>query len=184
MIQSQLIFPLRFVFLMWLGFSIQFYADIDLGFLGIYPLSLQGLIGILTAPFVHGSANHILSNTLPLLILSGILFFFFATIARRVFLQCFFFTNILVWLLGRPFYHIGASGIVYGLAFFLISYGLFRRNFRSLVISALVIIFYGGIVYTVFPLNEQVSFESHLFGAITGLVTAFTLRNFKEHEPT
>lgn len=181
--QSKLLFPLRFVFLMWLGFSIQFYADIDLGFLGIYPLSLQGLIGILTAPFVHGSANHILSNTLPLLILSGILFYFFPSIARRVFLQCFFFTNILVWLLGRPFYHIGASGIVYGLAFFLISFGLFRRNFRSLFISALVIVFYGGIVYTVFPLNERVSYESHLFGAITGIVSAFTLRRFKVDEP-
>lgn len=180
--RSNLIFPMRFVFLMWLGFSIQFYGDIDLGFLGIYPLTIQGLIGIIMAPFVHGSANHILSNSLPLLILAGILFYFYPRIALRVFLQCFFFTNILVWLLGRPFYHIGASGIVYGLAFFLISFGFFRRNFKSLVISVLVIVFYGGIIYTVFPLNERISYESHLFGAITGVVSAFTLRRYGTHE--
>lgn len=180
---ASLLFPIRFLFLMWLGFSIQFYGGIDLGFLGIYPLSIPGLIGIFTAPFVHGSAGHILSNSLPLLILGGILFYFYPRIALRVFLQCFFFTNILVWLLGRPFYHIGASGIVYGLAFFLISFGFFRRNFKSLVISVLVIAFYGGIAYTVFPLNERISYESHLFGAITGVVTAFTLRNFRAHEP-
>jgi membrane associated rhomboid family serine protease len=162
-------------------FTIEGYFHLDLGFLGIYPLSWHGLIGIFTAPFIHGSPSHILSNTLPLLILGGILFFFYPEISNRVFLHCFFFTNILVWTFGRPFYHIGASGLVYGLAFFLISFGLFRRNIRSIVISAGVIMLYGGLVYTVFPLDERVSYESHLFGAITGLVTAYTLRNFRRN---
>ena len=170
---------MRFVFLMWVMFSIQFYLFVDLGFLGIYPLHVKGVIGIITAPLVHGSASHILSNTLPLLILGGIMFYFYPHIAIRVFLQCYFFTNILVWVFGRPFYHIGASGLVYGIAFFLIFFGFFRRNLRSLLISGGVIIFYGGIVYTVFPLDERISYESHLFGAITGIVSAYTLRKSK-----
>ena len=182
MSRSSLIVPLRIVFLMFVVYTIESYLNLDFGFLGIYPLSLQGMIGIFTAPFIHGSPSHILSNTLPLLILGGILFYFYPEISNRVFLQCFFFTNILVWMFGRPFYHIGASGLVYGLAFFLISFGFFRRNIRSIVISAGVIMLYGGLVYTVFPLDERVSYESHLFGAITGLVTAFTLRNFHRYE--
>ncbi len=182
MSMSSLIFPMRFVFLMFAVFTVEQYSGIDFGFLGIYPLSIEGLIGIFTAPLIHGSPEHILSNALPLLLLGGILFYFYQAIAVRVFLHCYFFTNILVWALGRPFYHIGASGLVYGLAFFLISFGFFHRNLRSLLISAGTIMLYGGLVYTVFPLDERVSYESHLFGAITGLVTAFTLRNFRTRE--
>ena len=179
---SSLVFPLRFVFLIWLFFTIEKTLGTDFGFLGINPLHLSGLIGIFTAPLVHGSVDHLISNSLPLLILGGILFYFYPNIATRVFLQCYFFTNILVWFFGRPFYHIGASGVVYGMAFFLISFGFFRGNMRSLVISALVIVFYGGIVYSVFPLDVRVSYESHLFGAITGLVTAFMLRKYERSE--
>lgn len=184
MSRNPLVFPLRFVFLTWLVLSIERFFGTDLGFLGILPLEPSGLIGIFTAPLIHGSVDHLISNTLPLLILGGILFYFYPSIAIRVFLQCYFFTNILVWFLGRPFYHIGASGIVYGIAFFLISFGFFRRNIRSLVISIGVIFFYGGIIYTVFPLDVRISFESHLFGAITGLVTAFVLRKYERPAET
>jgi len=170
---------MRFVFLMFAVFTVEQYSGMDFGFLGIYPLSVEGLIGIFTAPLIHGSPEHILSNALPMLILGGILFYFYEGIATRVFLHSYFFTNILVWVLGRPFYHIGASGLVYGLAFFLISFGLFQRNIRSILITVGTILLYGGLVYTVFPLDERVSYESHLFGAITGVVTAFTLRNVK-----
>ncbi|MCP4457886.1 MAG: rhomboid family intramembrane serine protease [Cytophagales bacterium] len=167
---------------MWLVLWIERYLGADFGFLGIQPLTISGLIGFFTAPLVHGTIDYLISSTLPLLILGGILFYFYPDIAIRVFLQCYFFTNILVWFLGRPFYHIGASGVVYGVAFFLISFGFFRGNMRSLVISAIVIVFYGGIVYTVFPLDVRVSYESHLFGAITGLVTAFLLRKYERSE--
>ena len=182
MSRASLIVPMRFVFLMFAVFTVEQYAGMDFGFLGIYPLSIEGLIGIFTAPLVHGSAQHLLSNALPLLILGGILFYFYDGIATRVFLQCYFFTNILARALGRPFYHIGASGLVYGLALFLISFGFFQRNIRSILISAGTIMLYGGLVYTVFPLDERVSYESHLFGAISGLVTAFVLRNVREVE--
>lgn len=179
MSRSSLIIPLRLVFIMFAAFSIESYLHFDFGFLGILPRTFSGLIGILTAPLIHGSAGHILSNSLPVLILGGILFYFYPRISNRVLFQCYFFTNILVWIFGRPFYHIGASGLVFGLAFFLIFFGFFHRNIRSIVISFGVILLYGGLVNEAFSLDERISFESHLFGSITGLVTAFTLRNVR-----
>jgi len=179
---TSLVFPLRFLFFMWVVFSIEFFLRVDLGYLGIYPRDFIGLIGVVTAPLLHGSIAHILSNSVPLLVLGGILFYFFPFIALRVFFHCYLITNILVWIFGRPFFHIGASGLVYGLAFFLISFGFFRRNLKSILISIIVIIFYGGMVYSAFHIDYRISWESHLFGALTGLVTAFTLRNYEVKE--
>jgi membrane associated rhomboid family serine protease len=167
--------PLRLVFLMWAFFAVENYLSVDLGFLGIYPRTLHGLIGILTGPMIHGSWMHITSNTLPLLFLGGALYYFYDKIATRVFLQCYLFTGIFVWLFGRSFYHIGASGLIYGLAFFLISFGIFRKDFKSLFISIVVVALYGGIIYGIFPSQPGVSWESHLMGAIVGVTTAFTL---------
>lgn len=167
--------PLRLTFIMWLSFSLEFYLQLDLGFLGIYPRTLYGLIGVLTSPMIHGSLTHILSNTLPLLFLGGALYYFYDKIATRVFLQGYLFTGMLVWLFGRPFYHIGASGLIYSIAFFLISFGIFRKDFRSMTISLVVVFLYGGIIYGILPSQPGVSWESHLMGAIVGVTTAFTL---------
>jgi membrane associated rhomboid family serine protease len=185
MTRATLIFPLQFTFIMWLTYALQVYIHRDFGFLGILPRSIYGLIGLFTAPFVHGTAEHLLSNSVPFLVLGGLLFYFYPKLANQVFFRCYFFTNILVWLFARPFWHIGASGLVYGIAFFLISFGFFKRNLKSVLISTSVIIFYGGIIYTLFPLDYRVSWESHLFGAITGVTNAFLLRNYqkrKQHE--
>ncbi len=171
--QASAIAPLRLVFLMWLFFTVEHYLAMDLGFLGIYPLSVKGLIGILTAPMIHGNFNHLLSNTIPLLALGGTLYFFYPSVAPKVFMQAYFFTNILVWIFGRPFYHIGASGIVYSLASFLIFYGFFHRNFKTVIISLVVVSVYGGLAFGVMPFNQSISWESHLMGALVGIVGAF-----------
>ena len=81
---------------------------------------------------------------------------------------------MLVWVFGRPFYHIGASGLIYALASFLVFYGVFKRNFKSVIISAIVIFMYGGMVYGIFTLDQRISWESHLMGAIVGFVSAYT----------
>jgi membrane associated rhomboid family serine protease len=169
--------PFRLVFIMWLAFSIQFFYGIDLGFLGIYPRTIHGLIGILFAPMIHGSLGHLISNTFPLLFLGTLLYFFYNRIGGIVFFRCYFITNILVWLLSpRPSYHIGASGLIYGLAAFLILFGILRQDFLSLTISLVIIFFYGGaILYGIFPADPRISWEAHLFGALTGAVTAFNL---------
>lgn len=172
--------PLRLVFIMWLTFSIEFFYQIDLGFLGIKPRSVSGLLGIITAPMVHGSYMHLISNTFPLLFLGTLLFFFYDRIGAIVFFRCYLFTNILVWIFSpRVSYHIGASGLIYGLASFLIFFGLMRQDFISLLISIGVIIAYGGIFYGVLPMDPRVSWESHLAGVIVGGITAFNLADKK-----
>lgn len=170
--------PLRLLFFMWLVYTIEFFYHIDLGVLGIRPRSLTGLIGIFTAPLIHGDMLHLVSNTVPLLFLGVVLFYFYPGIGNAVFLRCYFVTNILVWLFSpRVSYHIGASGLIYGLSAFLIFFGLLRRDFGSLLISMVVFATYGGIFYGIFPGNPHVSWESHLSGVVVGLTTAFYYRD-------
>jgi membrane associated rhomboid family serine protease len=177
---SSALVAFRLVFLMWLTFSFELLYHIDLGFLGIKPRSMTGLVGILTAPMIHGSLQHLLSNTIPLLFLGSVLFFFYEKIGSIVFFRCYFLTNVLVWIFSpRVSYHIGASGLIYGLASFLIFFGFLRGDLLSLVISIAIFLVYGGIFYGVLPSDPSVSWESHLAGATVGATTAFNLSNKK-----
>lgn len=171
---GSLVVPFRLVFLMWLIFLMEFAYHWNLSFLGIVPRSVFGLVGVLTAPLIHGGIYHLISNTVPLLFLGSVLFFFYERIGTSVFYRAYFWTNILVWLFARPANHIGASGIVYSLAFFLIFFGLFRRDFRSLFISIIILLMYGGVFYGVLPTDPRVSWESHFAGALVGVFTAVT----------
>lgn len=169
--------PIRFVFLMWLCFVADFLYGYDLKIFGIWPRTLSGGIGILTSPLIHADYIHLLSNTFPLLFLGAVLFYYYYRIASGIFLRCYFITNILVWLFARPSMHIGASGIVYGLASFLIFFGFMRGDFKSLFISLVVLVLYGSIFYGVLPVNPLISWESHLAGMIVGAVSAYRFRN-------
>jgi membrane associated rhomboid family serine protease len=177
--EESLVIPIRFVFILWAVYALGLILPFDLALLGIYPRSFQGMVGILLAPLIHGNMLHLISNTLPLLFLGIILFLFYDRIARKVFFQCYFFTNILVWIFARPSLHIGASGLVYGLASFLIFFGMFRKDFRSIIISLIILVLYGGLVYGIFPQQPGVSWESHLMGALVGLTTASQLAKVK-----
>ena len=172
-----IIVPSRIVFFMWLVFFIEQYYSMDLGVWGIYPRKLIGMVGIISAPLLHGGLAHIVSNTFPLLFLGTTLYFFYDRIAARVWFNCWILTGALVWLLGRGAYHIGASGLIYGLASFLIFFGIFRRDIKSLIISIVIFLIYNTMFYGVLPSHPGISWESHLFGAIVGLFTAFTMRN-------
>ncbi|MDA1119394.1 MAG: rhomboid family intramembrane serine protease [Bacteroidetes bacterium] len=140
--------------------------------MGIYPRTFSGLAGILAAPLLHSDGLHLASNTLPFIVLGSALYIFYNRIASAVFIQCYFFPSILVWIFGRSSFHIGASGLIYALAFFLMAFGLFQKNFRSLLISLIIIILYGGLFYGILPANPGLSWESHLMGAIVGVATA------------
>ncbi len=163
---------------MWLVFFLERITLMDFSAFGIYPRTLIGIIGIGVAPLIHANYMHIVSNTLPILFLGATLFYYYPKIAGTVFLRAYFLTNFLVWLVARGANaHIGASGVVYGIAFFLIFFGLFRRDIVSLVISLIVILFYGTLFYGVLPTADpRISFESHLFGALVGTWTAYSLR--------
>lgn len=172
--------PFRFVFLMWLVFAFEYTYGFDFTYLGILPRTFQGLLGIITAPLIHGNLGHIISNTVPLLFLGSTLFFFYEPVGRIVFARCYFITNLLVWLFSpRLSFHIGASGLIYGLSAFMIFFGLLRKDFLSLLISVVVILMYGGIFFGIVSSDPRVSWESHLAGAIVGTVTAFNLKDKK-----
>lgn len=166
--------PFRVVFLMWLAFFLEYVYNWPLSYLGIHPRTVIGLVGIFTAPLIHGNLSHLISNTVPLIFLGSTLFFFYQRIGGAVFFRAYFWTNILVWLFARPANHIGASGVVYGLAFFLIFFGIFRRDMISILISVLTLLLYGGVFYGVLPTDPNVSWESHLAGALVGLTSAIT----------
>jgi membrane associated rhomboid family serine protease len=158
---------------MWAAFYAEFVFGWPLSLFGIVPWTPLGLVGIFTAPMLHGGFNHLMSNTIPLLFLGSVLFFFYDKIGATVFFRSYFWTNVLVWLFARQnSNHIGASGLVYGLAFFLISFGIFRRDFTSMLISIVVIMLYGGVIYGILPTDPRVSWESHFAGALVGIYTA------------
>jgi membrane associated rhomboid family serine protease len=171
--------PFRVVFFMWLVFFLEYIYAWPVGNFGIHPRTLNGLIGIFTAPLIHGNLSHLVSNTVPLIFLGSALFFFYHRIGSAVFFRAYFWTNILVWLFARSANHIGASGVVYGLAFFLIFFGIFRRDAVSILISVLTLLLYGGVFYGVLPTDPMVSWESHLAGALVGITSAVTFSSKK-----
>jgi len=168
---------------MWGVHVLQSLFSFPLYHLGIYPREVWGIKGILFAPFLHGDFNHLISNSLPILVLGFGLFYFFRDQALRVFVLLFFSTNILLWVIGRPSYHIGASGLIYALASWFLTVSFLFRN-RQLGAYALVIIFlYGGLIWGVLPQDTHVSWEGHLSGAISGLIWALVMApNLKNDE--
>ena len=145
--------------------------------MGIRPRQLEGLAGIITAPLIHADKyDHLLSNTLPLLIVGTGLIYFYREIAFRVIALIYLFTGFWVWIAGRPYSHIGASGLVYGFVCFLFFSGIFRRDRRLLAISMLVTFLYGSLVWGILPVDQSISWESHLFGSIAGILCAIYFR--------
>lgn len=178
------VIPVRFVILMWIFFLLNFLTPFNFALLGIYPRTIRGLPGIIFAPLIHGGLLHILSNTFPMLFLGLVLFLFYDRIAEKVFYQGYLYTNILVWIFARPAYHIGASGLIYCLASFLIFFGLLRSDLRSILISILILLLYGGLVYGIMPVQPGVSWESHLIGGIVGLGLASALHKVRKVRST
>lgn len=171
-LSKSLVVPARLMFLMWAVFLFEISWYIDLGYLGIIPRTIPGLLGVAFGPVLHGNFWHLASNTVPLLFLGTTLYYFYGRVAGQVFLSSYFLPGLLVWIFARQNIHIGASGLIYGLAFFLMFIGFFRKDFRSLFISAIVILLYGSLFYGLFPMHPGVSWESHLFGGIVGLLLA------------
>ncbi len=169
-------FPFLFFFIITLIEIIGYLFDINFIPFGILPRNTFGLVGVFTAPLVHSNIEHLYSNVIPLLVLGTSIFYFYPISSKRVVAIVYFTTNILVWIFARESSHIGASGIVYGLFSFLFFSGVFRKDKRAITLSVLTIFIYGGMTYGIFPTKEGVSWESHLFGFITGIFTAYFFR--------
>lgn len=173
---TALIPPAMVVLLMWIVLGFDKVYHLDLARLGILPRTLGGLKGIFFAPFIHGGIDHLLSNTVPLLVLGWITMYFYPKASGRVLLVSWITTGLWVWAVGRDSHHIGASGIVYALAGFIFFSGLFRRRIALMAVSLIVVFLYGSMWWGVLPLQPGVSWESHLAGGIVGSLMAWFYR--------
>lgn len=169
-----------FVAFLWLIKIIDAVFALELAQYGIKPRTLSGLRGILLSPLIHGSWLHIFANTLPLFILASALAYGYPDAARIALPAIFLVSGVCVWIFARGSYHIGASGLTHGMMFFVFVSGVLRRDRRAIALALLVFFLYGGMIWTIFPGDPHVSFESHLFGAIVGVALAFLLRG---HDP-
>ena len=176
-IQS-LTFPVLFLLVLWIVKIAEVVFNTDFHYLGVYPMTAKGLIGIFTAPMIHGSFDHLISNSVPILILTSGIFYFYKQIAYRIFYLTYIMVGVLVWFAGRESYHIGASGLVYGFASFLFFSGVIRKYIPLMAISLIVAFLYGGMVWGIFPLEEHVSWESHLMGFICGMALSVYYRKY------
>lgn len=169
-------YPILFVLIIW----IVFWFEVRFGFrfndLGVYPRTLSGLKGIIFSPFIHSSMEHLYHNSIPLFVLSMALFYFYREISWKVVFFGILLSGFLTWCIGRPANHIGASGLIYVLMSFILFKGVFAKHFRLIALSLLVVFLYGSMIWYVFPIKENMSWEGHLSGLIVGFVFALVFR--------
>jgi len=169
-----------FTALVWLVKIGETVSGADFSHYGIYPGYLQGLAGILWAPLIHSSYTHVFANTAPLLVLGTALLYGYPNSAKIVIPAVYFGTGLGVWLFAREAFHVGASGLTFGFMFFVFVIGTLRWDRRAITLSMLVFFLYGGMIWGVLPGKPDISFESHLAGALIGISLAVLLRN---HDP-
>jgi membrane associated rhomboid family serine protease len=147
---------------------------INLNQFGIVPRSTSNLYGIVFAPFLHGSWQHLFSNLFPFIIFGALIGLQSVKRLWLVFTIHIVSTGCLVWLFARGnSVHIGMSGVIYAFWGYLVVYGFVRRQMLHLLISLLTLIFYGGLVFGVLPTKVGISFESHMLGALVGAISGY-----------
>ena len=175
-------FPVGFTVFMWILHILNVTINWPNGRLGLFPRDFSGLKGILFAPVIHGDWGHLIKNSVIFIVLSILLFVFYKRVAQKSFWAIYFLTGIAVWAFGRPVYHIGASGVVYGLVAFIFWTGIFRRNIKSIILALIILFMYGPMFTGILPDQPGISWESHLLGALAGIVVAYVFKNEIEQD--
>ncbi len=173
-------YPAVFVILLWMIKLSEIIFHFSLANAGILPRDLYHLPAILTMPLLHANIAHVLSNSAPLLVLGGFIFYFYPKVAWNIIIWIYILSGLWLWLGGREAYHIGASGLVYGWATFLFVSGIFKRNTPLIAVSLVIAFSYGSLIWGFFPQffpKENISWEGHLFGSIAGLLMAVYYRS-------
>ena len=156
----------------------------DWTFLTVTPWSAQGLLGLLTAPLLHGSVEHIVANSIALLLLGTLAGTTYPKATLRALPLLWLGSGLGAWLLGQPgSHHLGASGVTHGLMFLVFVLGLLRRDRAAIAAGMLAFLFYGGMLLTILPREAGVSWESHLGGAVAGVIAAFLFRRNDPQAP-
>ena len=174
---AAILWPLLLVLVLWIVYWIEIKFRFNFTSFGVYPRQVKGLIGVLASPFIHSGIEHLYKNSIPLLVLTASLFYFYKDIAWKALLYGLLFSGLFTWLIGRSSYHIGASGMVYFLASFLFFKGVRSKNFRLIALSLIVVFLYGSLVWGTMPGKPGISWEGHLSGFLAGLVFSFILKS-------
>ncbi len=168
---------LTFTFILWAIRIVETLAGLDLAPHSLYPREASGLRGILLAPLLHGGFAHLIANTGPILALGTALIYGYPRAARLVIPVVWLGSGLAVWLFARPSFHLGASGLAFGMLFFIFTIGALRWDRRAIAISLAVFLLYGGMIGGILPTTPNISFEYHLAGAVLGVILALMYRN-------
>lgn len=173
---SVVLAPMVAVLCIWTVFWVEVGFGVNFNDYGIFPRKLWGLRGVVLSPFIHGSVEHLYNNTIPLAILLAFLFYFYQKEALKVLVFGVMLSGLLTWAIARPSYHIGASGVIYVLASFIFFKGILAKYYRLVALSLVVVFIYGSMFWYIFPVKEDISWEGHLAGFVTGLLLAFIIQ--------
>ncbi len=180
--QANFRLALKFAFLLlvvlWLVFVLDGLLGLKLNRFGLRPGSVLGLIGVVTAPLLHGNLSHIFSNSMSLIISMTAILYLYPNSSARVIPMIWLGSGLLAWLIGRPSLHLGASGFIYGLLAYVFFSGILRRDMRSVSVSLLLGFLYGSMIWGVLPIRPHMSWELHLSGGIIGVLLAFLYRKW------
>ncbi len=175
--KRSVVIALLFTSLLWDIKLIEMMFGFDWSSLGVYPRRITGLFGIIFSPLLHSSFEHLMANTPAVIVLLTVILYGYAKSARWALPVIYFGSGLLVWLFARDSYHIGASGMTFGLMFFIFVIGILRRDRQSIGWSLIVFFLYGGMLGGLLPADVSISYESHIAGACLGVVLAFMLKN-------
>ncbi len=181
---SVIAWPLFFVLVMWLFFWVEVRFKVDLNDWGIFPRTTSGIKGLFFSPFLHGDLHHLYHNSIPLLFLIAATRYFYRDISLQVIVFGILLSGLGTWLLGRPSYHIGASGLIYVLVGFIFFKGLQTGYYRLVALSLTMVMLYGGMIWYIFPAVDQgISWEGHLSGFLTGFLFSLLYKAEKYKKP-
>lgn len=171
-------FIIFIVLILWFVFLVSYLLPINK--LGIIPRSLYGLPGILISPFLHYGFSHLITNSMSLLVLGIFLSGLEADRTPGILVALTLLSGAGTWVIGRgDAIHIGASGVIYGMLGYLVSTGFFNRNMKTVFVSLLILLLYGGAVWGILPGKKYISWESHLSGFISGIIVARIYSKYK-----
>lgn len=177
--------PLIFICFMVLTFVFEKGMDFDFHAAGLHPRDLKSLGGVFGMLFIHADVSHLFNNVFSFLFLSVSLFYFYREIALKVFGLSIVLSGLFLWIIGRESWHVGASGLIYAIAFFLFFSGIIRKHVPLIAISLVITFIYGSMVWHLFPwqVNDPVSWEGHLSGAFSGLILSVIYRKYGPQKP-
>lgn len=167
-----LLISVGFIAVLWWIKMIETWLGTSFSALGVHPRTLPGLVGVLTAPMLHGSIGHLINNTLPMLVLGTLALSIYPKASKPALALIWLGSGVGIWIIGRESSHLGASGLSHGLMFFLFLLGILRRDRPSIAAAMIAFFLYGGMVLTILPGDPQISWEAHMSGAFCGVLAA------------